>query len=77
MDLNAILNALKGERDRLHRAIAILEGGSRNRRGRPPGATSGAVSGGTGRKRRRMSAAARKLISEAMKKRWAERKRQA
>ena len=40
------------------------------RRGRPP-ATPPLTSGGTPRKRRKMSAAARKKISDAQKARWA------
>jgi hypothetical protein len=76
MDIQNILNDLKRERERLHRAITALEGtgtGPR-RRGRPAGSTS--ASAGK-RPRRHMSAAARKRISEMMKQRWAERKRKA
>jgi hypothetical protein len=50
------------------------------RRGRPPGrpAGSGAQAQAGGRRRRRtMSPAARKRISEMMKQRWAERKKKA
>lgn len=71
MDIQNILNDLKRERSRLDQAIAALEGGTGPRkRGRPAG--SGKKSSGP---RRHMSAAARKRISEMMKKRWAERKR--
>ncbi len=70
MDIQNILNDLKRERARLDQAIAALEGGAgARRRGRPAG------SGAKSRPRRHMSAAARKRISEMMKKRWAERKR--
>jgi hypothetical protein len=68
--LEGIVSQLKEERDRLERAISALEGGSGRRRGRPPGTL---VAGGP--RHRHMSAAARKKISEMMKKRWAERKR--
>jgi hypothetical protein len=81
MDLNRILSDLKAERDRLDRAIAALEGSAGGatragatgrRRGRPAGS-------GNGRRGRRgprvMSADARRRISEAMRKRWAERKK--
>ena len=74
MDIQNILNDLKRERDRLDRAITALEGpgaGAR-RRGRPVGSVSSAAT----RPRRHMSAAARKRISEMMKQRWAERKRE-
>jgi hypothetical protein len=40
-----------------------------------PGASEGAGPGRKRRRRRRMSAEARKRMSEAMKKRWAERRR--
>jgi len=73
MDLGKILAELRSQRTRLDQAISALEGRagvSLPRRGRPPKATSP-----TGRQRRRhMSAAARKRISEAMKQRWANRK---
>ena len=65
MDINRILADLKSERDRLERAIAALEGGSSH--------------SGNGRRGRRgprvMSPEARRRISEAMRKKWAERKR--
>lgn len=71
-----VLELLIDERDRLNEAIAVL-GGPR-RRGRPPGRPAGA-SAKKGvkkvRKRRRMSAEARKRQSEAMKKIWAERRK--
>ena len=66
MDIQQILADLRSERDRIDAAIQALEGG-RKGRGRPVG--SG--------KRRTMSPAARKRISEMMKLRWAERKKKA
>ena len=66
MNIEQILSDLKAERDRIDAAISALEGGSKRRGpGRPAG--SG--------KKRTMSAAARKRISEMMKLRWAERKK--
>ena len=67
MDIQTIVSNLKDERNRIDQAISALEGLTSNapRRGRPPKATSP-----VGR-RRRMSPAARKRISEAMKQRWA------
>jgi hypothetical protein len=62
----AIIDALEAERDRLDSAIAALKGSRRNP-GRPAG------NGG----KHRLSAAARKRISDAQKKRWAERKKTA
>jgi len=67
MDIQQILSDLRSERDRIDAAIRALEGG---RRGRGPGRPAG-----SGRKRRTMSTAARKRISEMMKLRWAERKK--
>jgi hypothetical protein len=67
MDIQNLVSALKNERNRLDQAISALEVlfSTAPRRGRPPKATS------TGGKRRRMSPAARKRISVAMKQRWA------
>lgn len=77
MDIQNILADLKREREQLDRAISALEGlGTRTRRrGRPVG--SGNAAAGPKRKRRHMSAASRKRISDMMKQRWAERKRKA
>jgi hypothetical protein len=66
MNIEQILSDLRSERDRIDAAISALEGG-RTRRG--PGRPAGSG------KKRTMSAAARKRISEMMKIRWAERKR--
>src|ERR1017187_106880 len=67
MDIQTIVSDLKAERNRIDQAISALEGltSTAPRRGQPPKATS------TGGKRRRMSPAARKRISKAMKQRWA------
>lgn len=69
MNTEQILSDLRSERDRIDAAIRALEGG---KSGRGPGRPAG-----SGRKRRTMSAASRKRISEMMKIRWAERKRKA
>jgi hypothetical protein len=80
MNLNEIVQQLRAERDKLDAAIRALEGvGGGNtpkRRGRPLGSinkqsTATATSVGAPKKRRGMSAAARKRIADAMKKRWA------
>ncbi len=65
MDIETILAELRAERQRIDSAIAALEGGGRSSAGRGPG---------IGRKRRgprKMSAEARKRISDAQKARWA------
>ncbi len=76
MDIQNILADLKRERENLDRAIGALEGlGTQTRRrGRPAGTKAAAA---PKRKRRHMSAASRKRISEMMKQRWAERKKKA
>lgn len=68
MILDTILAELRTERERLHRAIAILEG-TAPRRGRPRKAQTAAV-----RPKRRMSASGRKRLSEFKKRWWAARR---
>ena len=68
MDTEAIIKELEAERTRLDEAITALRGSKRGA-GRPTGSTNG--------RKRKLSPAARKRISEAMKKRWATRKRAA
>jgi hypothetical protein len=76
MDLESIVSALKDERNRIDAALAAL-GGIRSGNGRKRGARRGI--GGVlafGRRRRRtLSAAARRKISEAAKARWAKAKK--
>jgi exonuclease VII small subunit len=67
MDTATIIAELEAERDRLNRAIAALQ---RSQGGRGRTAT-GKLNG----RKRHLSAAARKRIGAAMKKRWAERKK--
>ena len=70
MDIQSLLSELKTERNRIDQAVSALEGlSSPARRGRPAKAKPTASAGG--KKRRRMSPAARKRISAAMKQRWA------
>ena len=64
MDTATIIAELEAERDRLNQAIAALQ---RRQGGRPAGKPDG--------RKRHLSAAARKRIGAAMKKRWAERKK--
>jgi len=71
VNISRLVTELKSERDRIERAIAAIEGlnsTGRRRAGRPPGSIT---SEPKKRGRRRMSAAARKRISEIQKKRWA------
>jgi exonuclease VII small subunit len=70
MDTQQIISELESERDRLEQAISALRGSMGGRRGVAP-------AGRGQRGRRHLSAAAKRRISEMMKKRWAERKRAA
>src|ERR1017187_3318435 len=72
MDIQGIVTQLRQEMSRIEQAIAALVGlGSQPaRRGRPPKVSQAKPA--RGQKRRRMSAAARKRISAAMKQRWAQ-----
>jgi hypothetical protein len=69
VDTAAIIAELEAERDRLNIAINALQGSTRRR-----GKDRIAASHNNGRKRH-LSAAAKRRISEAMKKRWAARKK--
>lgn len=64
MDTEQIIQALRAERQRIDKAIAALAGGM------------GAARASSGRRGpRHMSAEARKRISEAQKRRWAEQRK--
>ena len=72
MNLENILAELRSERVRIDQAISALEGlagPSAPRRGRPPKSQAAPTLGQT--RRRTMGPAARKRISDAMKRRWA------
>ena len=70
MDKAAIIEALEAQLTRVNSALSALKGTKRGP-GRPAQSTDG-------RKRKGpLSAAARKKISDGMKKRWAARKREA
>jgi hypothetical protein len=72
VEIVAIVSELKREKDRLNRAIAVLEGtdGARTGSGK-----RGAPTLDKAKKGRHLSAEGRKRLSEMMKKRWAERRR--
>lgn len=74
LDIERIVGLLKDERDRIDKAIAAPEGGRSRKRASAASVTSG---GSKPHGRRRMSAEARRRISEAQKKRWAARKKAA
>lgn len=66
MDSNEIIDLLEGHRDRLVVAIKALTG-----------ETSSTNGNGVGKRARKMSAATKRRMSLAMKKRWREKKRAA
>jgi len=82
MDIHRILAELRSEKDRLEEAIVTIErlasGQSGKRRGRPPKWMAGVKKAtallGTPKKKRKFSAATRKRMAEAQRKRWAARK---
>jgi hypothetical protein len=69
MSVDSILSALYKERARIDAAIRALESISTGKRG-----SSGSGSGSAKRRGRVLSADARKRISEAQRKRWANQK---
>ena len=72
MDIHRIVEELKSERDRISRAIALLENESTRitRRIAMPIKTAPSK-----KRSRGLTPAGRKRLSEAMKKRWADRKK--
>ncbi len=74
--LAAALEGLELQKQRIDeqiREVRSLLGKTPARRGRPPGSTNGASTNtGSTTKRARLSAAARKRIAAAQKRRWAE-----
>ena len=73
MDTTRLVRDLRGEKGRIERAITALEALSSDSTGSQTKRTAGANKPS----RRKMSPAARKRISEIMKKRWAARRRAA
>ncbi len=74
MNIRKIIVQLRSERERIDRAIATLEAlnslsHTATRKSRTPKVQGKAT------KRRKLTAAGRKRISDAMKKRWAERRK--
>jgi hypothetical protein len=70
MDLSGIIQQLTHERAKIDAALTALEGLTSGTR-----RTGAFMPNGTGKKRRTMSAAARKAIGDAQRKRWAKQKR--
>jgi hypothetical protein len=74
VEVKDILTELDAEISRLQQARALLSGGPA-RRG--PGRKKAAVATVAAPKKRKLTPEGRKRIAEAMKRRWAERKKQA
>jgi len=78
MDVKKIVAEIDGEIARLQQARAALIGiggvSTGKRRGRPKGSTNAPKSGK--RKKRNLSPEGRKRIADAMKRRWAERRKE-
>ena len=80
MDIQKIVGDLKKEREQLDRAITALEGihsapGASNGRAASKQVASTQVASTNGTRRGRLTAEGRKRLSEAMKRRWAERRK--
>lgn len=76
MDTARMLAELRGERDRITQAITALEALD-GKAVRGPGRPKSAAVAPTGKRKGGISAAGRKRLSEMMKKRWAERRKNA
>jgi hypothetical protein len=74
MDINHLVEELKVERERIDAAISALTGKQAGN-GRRGGQRNVATKTGIQRRRRRLSAATKKRISEAAKARWAKAKK--
>jgi hypothetical protein len=74
MNLNIIIQELKQERARIDSALSALEQLTPGIRKATP-RVQAAASNGAGKKRRIMSAAARKAIGDAQQKRWAKQRK--
>jgi len=81
VEVNRIIAEIDAQISKLQQARALLAGttsASRTGRGRPKGSKNGAAAASTtAPRKRKLSPEGRKRIADAMKKRWAERRKQA
>lgn len=84
MEVSRIIAEIDAQIAKLQQARELLAGASapiRGKRGRPKGSTKAAIAASAAKpavkRTRKLSPEGRKRIAEAMKKRWAERKKQA
>ena len=75
LDLTRIVADLKQERERISRAIAALEGSASPLAAKKIGGAAHGGLGSKGKKRGGITPEGRKRLSQAMKKRWAERRK--
>jgi hypothetical protein len=75
MDTANIIEELENQLSNINRAITALRGNDGHGKRGLSKANASTHGGPTNGRRRHLSAAARKRIGEAMKKRWAERKK--
>jgi hypothetical protein len=75
VEVKEILLEIDAEISRLQQARALLSGDTAKRRG--PGRKKAVVASAAAPKKRKLTPEGRKRIAEAMKRRWAERKKQA
>ena len=81
MEVNRIIAEIDAQISKLQQARALLAAtttsASRTGRGRPKGSKNGAAAASTtAPRKRKLSPEGRKRIADAMKKRWAERRKQ-
>ena len=81
MEVNRIIAEIDAQILKLQQARVLLAGttttsASRTGRGRPKGSKNGAAASTTKPRKRKLSPEGRKRIADAMKKRWAERRKQ-
>jgi hypothetical protein len=80
VEVNRIIAEIDAQISKLQQARALLAGtttsAGRTGRGRPKGSKNGAASSTKKPRKRKLSPEGRKRIADAMKKRWAERRKQ-
>jgi hypothetical protein len=80
VEVNRIIAEIDAQISKLQQARALLAGtttsAGRTGRGRPKGSKNGAAASTTKPRKRKLSPEGRKRIADAMKKRWAERRKQ-
>jgi hypothetical protein len=80
MEVSRIIAEIDAQILKLQQARTLLAGASssavRTGRGRPKGSKNSGASASTGTRKRKLSPEGRKRIADAMKKRWAERRKQ-